>query len=130
MSQAAPKRGLGRGLGDLMGGEGAAGTSQNRDVPSEHGAETIKVEFGRGMETLVSRPGVHEAEIARPERQLLPPWFFFAADLLLLAFTAGICLNSDEAFDAGTLIFCAVSVSAGALMGIAGVFRAARSGPS
>jgi hypothetical protein len=123
-----PKPGLGRGLGQLMRGQHAVGpvkpSSAAEPVESMTAgaapSEPIKVEFGRGLNTLVTA-----AQAPKPERPrfLLPAWFFFAADVLLLAFTASIC--SDGAWDLGTVAFCVVSVSVALLLGLAGVLRSA-----
>jgi hypothetical protein len=106
-----------------MSGQGVAGAQPAPEPVSlpAHSAQTIKVEFGRGLGTLVSAPATEDAA----PRKLLPPWFFFAADLLLLAFTAGICFDAVQPFDLVTLLFCVVSVSAGAILSIWGIFRSA-----
>lgn len=83
--------------------------------------EPIRVEFGRGLSTLVTAAPLLKEE--RKTAVLLPAWFFFAADVLLLAFTASIC--SDAAWDFGTIAFCFISVSLALLLGLAGVLRSA-----
>jgi hypothetical protein len=105
------KPGLGKGLGDLMHGDQVAGKKQ--DAPA-------KPEFGRGMQTLV-RPEHDAAANSAAKRKLIPAWFYFAADLLLLAFTVAITFDATRPFDAGIVLFCAISISVGALLAIVGV---------
>ena len=110
------KPGLGKGLGDLMHGDQVAGKEQEASA---------KPEFGRGMQTLV-RPHDASAPSAPAKRKLIPAWFYFAADLLLLAFTVAITFDAPQPFDAGIIVFCGVSVAIGALLAIAGVFQMSR----
>jgi hypothetical protein len=107
------KPGLGKGLGDLMHGDQVAGKKQ--DTPA-------KPEFGRGMQTLV-RPHDAEPTSTPAKRKLIPAWFYFAADLLLLAFTVAITFDAARPFDAGIVLFCAVSIMIGAMLAIIGVFQ-------
>ena len=108
------KPGLGKGLGDLMHGDQVAGKKQ--DAPANP-------EFGRGLQTLV-RPHDAENTASTPtKRKLIPPWFYFAADLLLLAFTVAITFDAPQPFDAGMVLFCSISIAAGAILAIVGVFE-------
>jgi hypothetical protein len=103
-----------------MNGQSVAGADALAATPIEP-ARTIKVEFGRGMGTLVSAPAPKEKP--EPEQKfLLPPWFFFAADILLLAYT--VALTFDQPFDLGTILFCAASVTLGAILSVIGVLCA------
>lgn len=110
------KPGLGKGLGELMHGDQVAGKQQ--DAPA-------KPEFGRGMQTLV-RPHDADPASAPAKRKLIPTWFYFAADLLLLAFTVAITFDATQPFDAGLIAFCAISIATGAMLAIVGVFEASR----
>ena len=114
------KPGLGKGLDDLMRGDQVAGKERRCGSIAEPG-QTL----GRGLNTLI------QADAAVPKttdeiktRPLLPSWFYFAADLLLLAYTVAITLDADRPFDAGTILFCVVSVLSGAILSTIGVIQA------
>ena len=111
------KPGLGKGLGDLMHGDQVAGKKQ--DAPA-------RPEFGRGMQTLVRPHDAEDATSAPAKRKLIPAWFYFAADLLLLAFTVAITFDATRPFDAGIILFCTISIAAGAILAIIGVHEASR----
>src|SRR5262245_57547605 len=113
------KPALGKGLNQLMGGQSAA----RKPAPPDAGEKVTAVDFGRGMSTLVCPPAVENAEVAAP-RMLLPPWFFFAADALLLAYTVAICLDAGGPLETGEILFAFVSTTLGALLAIMGVLRA------
>ena len=120
------KPGLGKGLGDLMNGDQVAGKSTVVNAAASTTTTTSSdVALGRGLTTLVSphRGDASTEGSQRPRRQLLPPWFFFSADILLLAFVVAIAFAAPRPFDLGTIVFCAVSVGVGALLAILGVFR-------
>ena len=112
------KPGLGKGLGDLMKGDQVAGKARSPESVPEPTPN-----FGRGLKTLI-KPDQRalEPEIS-PKRSLLPVWFYFAADLLLLAYTVAIAFDASRPFDVGTIVFCVVSVAFGALLAIAGVLQ-------
>ena len=121
------KPGLGKGLGELMHGDQVAGKGAIPETPPRPNSA-----FGRGMETLI-RPDATPAVTASdpdhapvPQRTLLPAWFYFAADLLLLAYTVAITLDAARPFDFGTVLFCAVSVTVGALLATVGVYQSFR----
>lgn len=110
------KPGLGKGLGDLMQGDQVAGTK-----PVSNEAPAAPNGFGRGLKTLMD---AEAPTVPKPEaRPLLPVWFFFAADLLLLAYTIAITFEAPRPFDMGTVLFCAISISLGAFLATVGVFR-------
>ncbi len=122
------KSSLGKGLGDLMNGDQVAG--KPRVVSASASTSTITttsagdVAFGRGLTTLVSGQRAGNSEEAKPKaRQLLPPWFFFAADVLLLGYVVAIVFDAPRPFDFGTVIFCAVSVTLGCALALIGVVR-------
>jgi hypothetical protein len=117
------KAGLGRGLGQLMNGQDVAGRSP-LEKPAANEDQTIKVEFGRGLTSLVSTQAPPHEE---PKKILIPAWFFFAADILLLAFAVVICFDAPQPFDLGALIFSLATVTCAGILGLAGVFRVARS---
>jgi hypothetical protein len=115
------KNGLGKGLGELMEGDHAAG--KPRAVSSASTTATSSDEtFGRGLTTLISahRSNVEEREI----KKLVPSWFFFAADLLLLAYVIAITFDAPRPFDFGTISFCAASIALGCVLALVGVIRA------
>lgn len=104
---------LGRGLGKLMDGDKVAG--QNAPItPSEP-----EPRVGRGMGTLLDPAENPEA----PPASLLPVWFFFAADLLLLFLTIAVCSASPKPLGFGTILFCVLTVGLGALLAILGLRR-------
>jgi hypothetical protein len=107
------KPGLGKGLGDLMQGDRVAGT---KPAPSETPA--AQPGLGRGLNTLI------QAETPPPRRRsILPGWFYFTADLLLLAYAVAITFDAPRPFDFGTLIFCAASIALGGTLGIVGILQ-------
>jgi hypothetical protein len=112
------KPGLGKGLGDLMKGDQVAGKDRSPESVSEPTPD-----FGRGLKTLlkVDQPAF-EPERA-PKRSLVPPWFYFAADLLLLAYTVAIALDASRPFEVSTILFCVVSVTFGGILAIVGVLQ-------
>jgi hypothetical protein len=108
------KPGLGKGLGDLMNGDQVAGKKQ--DIPG-------RPEFGRGMQTLV-RPDQVETSTTPPAKaKLIPAWFYFGADVLLLFFVVAITFDAARPFDAAFIAFCAVAITIGAILAIVGVFQ-------
>ena len=112
------KPALGKGLNQLMGGQSAARKPGSTDAVEK----VTAVDFGRGMNTLVSPPAV-EAQEAAASRVLLPPWFFFAADALLLAYTVAICLDAGGPMETGEILFALASTTLAAFLGIMGVMR-------
>jgi hypothetical protein len=111
------KPGLGKGLGDLMRDDQVAGKNNSSEqVPRTNPT------FGRGMESLI-RPEETATPAAPPKRPLLPHWFFFGADLLLLAFTVAITFDAPKPLDVGTILFCALSITIGAALAIIGVLQ-------
>jgi len=110
---------LGKGLGNLLNGDRIAG---NSSTPTE------APRFGRGMESLLGAPekAVEKAESVQPakRRELLPTWFFFAADFVLLVFCSAVLFDAPRPFTFGDLMFCAVAVLLGCCFGLAGVVRA------
>ena len=121
------KPGLGKGLGDLMNGDQVAGTSRVLSAAAVTTTTTSSdVTLGRGLTTLVSaHRGNAEVEPGQKKRrQLLPDWFFFSADILLLAYVVAITFQAPRPFDLGTILFCAVSIALGCLLAVVGVIRA------
>jgi hypothetical protein len=120
------KRGLGKGLGQLMNGQSVAGpsappeASPDRDTPGK----VTAVDFGRGLSTLVGAREPDKQPTAKSP-WLLPAWFFFAADVLLLAYTIAICFGARGALQSGEIVFALASTSLGAALAILGVLRAA-----
>jgi len=111
------KPGLGKGLGDLMKGDQVAGKK------TLLAAEVPTATFGRGMQTLVQPKA--PVRVPSQPKPILPSWFYFAADLLLLAFTVSVCFDAARPFDFGTILFCAISIVTGALLAIIGVRQVA-----
>jgi hypothetical protein len=111
---------LGKGLNQLMSGQKVARKPATPDTAAE---KVTRVDFGRGLNTLVTPAAAESAESTNP-RFLLPAWFFFAADVLLLAYTVVICANAGGPLQFGELLFAFVSTTLAALLGAAGVIRA------
>lgn len=110
------KPGLGKSLGDLMQGDQVAGSK-----PVLNEAPAAPTDFGRGMKTLIRAETPPER--ATETRPILPPWFFFAADLVLLAFTVAVTLDAPRPLDFGHVLFSGVSVTLGALLATCGVLQ-------
>ena len=120
------KPGLGKGLGHLMNGDQVAGKSHVVNAAAATTTTTSSdMTLGRGLTTLVSaHSGTAEAEqTAKTRRPLLPAWFFFSADILLLAFVVAITFDAPRPFDFGIILFSAVSVGLGCLLAVIGVMR-------
>lgn len=117
------KPGLGKGLGDLMQGDQVAGKNSGPDATPRPDQN-----FGRGLETLIRPDATEPAGEGPRNRPLLPPWFFFAADLLLLAHTVAIAFDAPRPFNVGTVLFCAVSIALGGTLAIIGVLQALNRG--
>lgn len=134
------KPGLGRGLDRLMNGDEVAGRAAGNDKVAARQEPAPVPQAGRGLNTLLAAgPAADEAKPktlsrsitkaapaplpAAAPKVLLPAWFFFCADILLLAYCVAICFDAPKPLDAGHVVFCAVSVALGAILGIAGVLR-------
>lgn len=117
-NRAAPEgqgKALGKGLGNLLGGDRVAGAA----------SEPVKTpQFGRGMETLLgsSEKKLPETQ-TKPARTkaLLPAWFYFTADFLLLAFCSAVLFHAPRPFEVSDLVFCAVTVGVACFFGLAGL---------
>ena len=109
------KPGLGKGLGDLMHGDQVAGTK-----PPLNNTPAALPEFGRGMSSLIRADPL---AIPSAKRHILPPWFYFAADLLLLGYAVAITFDAPRPFNTGTMIFCIVSVGLGGVLAILGTLQ-------
>jgi hypothetical protein len=112
------KPALGKGLNQLMSGQTAV---RKPSIP-DPADKVTSVDFGRGMSTLVAPPTVETPEPVAP-RVLLPAWFFYVADALLLAYTVAICLDAGGPMQAGEILFAFTSTTLGALLAILGVIR-------
>jgi len=112
------KPALGKGLNQLMSGQTAARKPSAPDTADK----VTPVDFGRGMSTLVAPPAVETPEPVAP-RLLLPPWFFFAADALLLTYTVAICLDAGGPMQTGEILFAFASTTLGAVLAVLGVIR-------
>jgi hypothetical protein len=107
------KPGLGKGLGQLMNGDRVAG------------AAPAAPPVGRGLNTLISSGDAPPAPQTAPAHKvLLPPWFFFSADLLLLAYAVAICFDAPKPLDLGSILFCAAAIGLGGILAVIGVLRA------
>src|SRR4051812_43626294 len=114
------KPALGRGLNQLMGGQTVA--RKKPPGPDSASEKVTAVDFGRGLNTLV-RPSPAEIPDSPKPRFLLPAWFFFVADVLLLAYTVAICADAGGPLQTGEILFALASTTLGALLGIAGIHR-------
>lgn len=110
------KPALGKNLGQLLNGDAVGGKPLSGKVVSG-------VQFGRGMDTLVGKP--QPEPIASPKKDLLPAWFYFGADLLILAFVAALVFGSPKPIGGVELLFCLGSTLMASLFGLAGVARSA-----
>lgn len=107
-------KGLGRGLGHLLKGDRIVGAPTSSTVPVPR--------FGRGMETLIAGK---ETEAEKPSKgALLPAWFFFTADLLLLGFAVALLFNAAKPLADADIVFAAVCVGFGCLLGLWGIVQA------
>ena len=71
--------------------------------------------LSKGFQTL-TRPEAVQPPALPAKKTLLPPWFFFSADLLLLAFTVAIVFNAPKPLAWEDWVFCIITT------GVAGVF--------
>jgi hypothetical protein len=117
------RNGLGKGLDDLMNGDQVAG--KGTVVSASTGTSTPGPALSRGLSTLVAASGgkVEAAQSAQKRRQLLPAWFFFAADILLLAYVVAIAFGAPRPFDLGTILFCSIGTGLGCGLAVFGVVR-------
>lgn len=108
------KPALGKGLGHLMKGETVGGKPP---ADAEHPAK-----LGKGFATLVKE---EPTPAPAPKRPLLPPWFFFAADILLLGFTVAILLHAPKPLRWEDWLFCTITTGVAGFFGILGVILSA-----
>ena len=97
--------------GDAVGGRAA-----------DDKAEAPKL--SKGFETLVQK----EAAPVPQKKILLPGWFFYTADLLLLAFTVAIIFNAPKPLGWSDWLFCIITTGVAGLFGIIGVLVSANQG--
>jgi len=114
------KPALGKGLNQLMSGQSAV---RKPSSPESAAEKVTPVDFGRGLDALVSASAA-EPTPSPTNRILLPAWFFFAADILLLAFTVALCFNAERPLQPGEIVFALAASTVGALLAIAGVLKA------
>ena len=107
------KPALGKGLEHLMKGDAVGGKPP--DQPGE------APRLGKGFKTLVNQ----EPAPTRKKELLLPPWFFFAADVLLLGFTVAILFNAPKPISWDDWLFCTITTSVAGLFGVIGVLLSA-----
>ena len=110
------KPGLGKGLGKLMSGDKVAGTD---DLPTT--AEIVRPAFGRGVNTLMQ--GSPEAADPPAQKPLLPAWFYYGADLLLLFLSVAVAFSSEKPLSTGPIIFCAICILIGIILALLGLAR-------
>ena len=119
MSKSTPpvreNKGLGRRLGHLLKGDRIVGAPIHSATPVPR--------FGRGMETLVTAKQAEAEKCAKSA--LLPAWFFFTADLLLLGFTVALLFSAPKPLAGSDVIFAAVCVGFGCVLGLCGIVQAA-----
>ena len=120
------KPALGKGLGELMKGQPAARKAPGAAsaLEASPAGKVTRVDFGRGLNTLVATRPQESTDPAKP-RELLPAWFFFAADLLLLAYTVAICLDAGGPLQTAEILFAFASTSLACLLGITGLLKTA-----
>ena len=105
---------LGKGLGQLMNGDGVAGKEAS-PLPSP-------TPRGRGFNTLLKDAERPRANVAPPQNveraPALPDWFFFTADLLILGFTVAVVFVSRKPLTPSDVLFCSVAVTVAAILGL------------
>jgi hypothetical protein len=142
------KHGLGRGLDRLMNGDAVAGRSSAPGpaakqppapaAPKPQAGRPAPA-IGKGLGTLLDAPKPFEradaaakpwqrsASAAAPStaarKELLPAWFFFAVDILLLAFCVAITFDAPKPLDTGHVLFCSITIGLGTVLGVAGVLK-------
>lgn len=108
------------------------------------GPPSSEKKFGRGFGTLVNsgKEAGKETPPASPplpasalpanadkipdqtrRRELLPAWFFFCADILILIFVTCVMTNLPKPLGKTDLLFCAFAVGFACLMGLCGVLK-------
>ncbi|MGV3774205.1 MAG: hypothetical protein ACO1QB_14990, partial [Verrucomicrobiales bacterium] len=67
-----------------------------------------------------------KAPMGFEEKQLIPGWFFYGADLLLLLLSFAVAIGSPKPLSFGTVIFCGAAIMLGGALAVIGVLRSAR----
>jgi hypothetical protein len=107
-----------------MNGDQVAGKSTVVNAAASTTTTTSSdVTLGRGLTTLVSahRGNAEADQSQKAKRKLLPAWFFFSADILLLAYVVAITFDAPRPFDFAVVLFCLISVTLGAVLAVIGV---------
>lgn len=107
------KPALGRGLEHLMKGDAVRRPGTTPGEPPQ---------LSKGLQTLAR---TESSSLPASRKSILPPWFFFAADLLLLAFTVALLLNAPSPIPWQHWLYCFISTTAAGLFGILGVLVSA-----
>ena len=76
---------------------------------------------GRGLKTLVNKAAAPAEAGKVGTKSLVPAWFYFTADLMLLAFTVVVLMDSPFPLHLGEVVFCMASIAVAALFGVMGV---------
>lgn len=125
----------GNGIGPADGGDGAGSGGAKPAARAAAKSAPASAPVGKGLNTLLAAGETRGAAGAQAKacgykaagegdaKVLLPAWFFFSADILLLAFCVAVCFDAPKPLDLGHVLFCAASVGLGALLSIVGVLK-------
>jgi|GEM_PF-911720 len=107
---------IGRGLGTLLGDQKVVGTDTEPTTPMP------ETPLGSGVRSLLRGSAqAPDAAINPAEKPpLIPRWYFFAADILLVALGVMIAFRSRTPLDWKQMVVCIGSIVAGGCCGIAG----------
>jgi len=127
---------LGRSLGALLGGRKPAGSSSEGRSDQDAASDQM---ISAGLRTLLKRDEAQAAIQSAPLHDGrfafmdgladVPAWYFFGADLLLLALAAFLVLQGAVAPGPSTFFFAGIAVATGALLSIVPLVRPASHEP-
>ena len=132
------KSALGRGLGQLMGDKKDPANPPSVEAPSLEPASPASPPpaAGPGVGSLLrggrkpgknvfagtsaeSDPGAEKPATPKP---VLPPWYFYAADLLLIAFALMVVYKNPWPLKTGPAVLCMAVVALAGVLGAMGVW--------
>lgn len=111
---------LGRGLGSLMAGDKPAEKQPSApDDPSaiSPGVESLFRGKRNGDNVFAENSSVEE----RPAKPLIPPWYFFVADVLLIAFALVVFYRGSSPLRLTEAAICVGAIVLAAILGVLGV---------
>ena len=123
---------MGRGLGTLLGGQKVAGSEAEKPAapePQESLSPGVRSLIrGSAKDSPFAEPATNANKSAAPEKPLIPRWYFFAADVLLVATGLLIAFRSRAPLDWKETFFCIGTIVAGCACGIVGAMMGRKSG--